>query len=108
LQSIASSNLLTSMALPSAANGYNGAAVIGNDYALGGATTATIDTMGTQFGAVIAADKTLTLGAGSRLNVVNGSVGSFGTGWFGAAGATTIGNGVILATGNTATSGAGT
>ncbi|MFN5805594.1 MAG: autotransporter-associated beta strand repeat-containing protein, partial [Opitutia bacterium] len=102
------SRLFSTTALPSAANGFNGAAIINNSYSLAASTTATIDTFATQFGAVIDPAQTLTIGANAVLNLINGSTGSFGTGWFGAAGATTIGNGAILATTNTGSAGAGT
>ena len=107
-QTVGGSKTFATTALPTAANGFNGAAIINNDYSLAASTTATIDTAGTIFGAVIDPSKSLTLGANSVLNVVNGTFGSFGSGWFGAGGATTIGNGAILATTNTATAGAGT
>lgn len=100
--------LYATNAVPTAANGFNGAALIANDYSLAASTTATIDTFATQFGAVVAPTKTLSIGANATLNLINGSTGSFGTGWFGAAGSTTIGNGAILATANTASAGAGT
>jgi len=48
------------------------------------------------------------LGNNSRLNIVNGPTGSFGTGWFGSAAPITLGSGVVVNTGNTATTSAGT
>ncbi len=93
---------------PTAGNGYNGAAIINNDYALATNTTATIDTGGTQFGAVIDQSKNFTLGWGSALNITNGTNGSFATGWFGAGGQTPIYDGAIIATTNTSTASAGT
>jgi autotransporter-associated beta strand protein len=106
-QSIAATNLVGTTNLPTAANGFNGAAIINNNYSLP-TGSATIDTFGTQFGAVIDPSKVLTLGANTQLNIVNGSNGSFGTGWFGAGGASSIGTGAIINTGNTATASAGT
>lgn len=109
LQSIQSSKFYgNSGAAPTSANNFAGAAVINNDYNLAASTTATIDTFGTQFGAVIGVSNALTLGNDSVLNLVNGTTGSFGTGWFGAGGVTNLGTGVIINTGNTATAGAGT
>ena len=110
-QTIASSNLYSTNAAPTAANGYNGAAIINNDYTLAANTSANIDTFGTQFGAVA---NSITLGANSQLTIANGPTGSLGLGWFGiasngATATTTIqGTGVIFNTGNTATQGAGT
>ncbi|MEI9897824.1 MAG: autotransporter-associated beta strand repeat-containing protein [Chthoniobacter sp.] len=106
-QAIPSSQLYSTSASPTAANNYNYAAIINNDYALAANGTATIDTFATQFGAVIAPNSTLTLGDHSALNITNGSTGSFGTGWFGAAGGISAGNGVILNTGSTANAAAG-
>ena len=94
----------TPPAAPSAANNYNGAAIINNPYILGAGNSATIDTFSTQFGAVA---NSLNLGNGSALTIVNGSTGSFGTGFFGIAGSTTLGSGVVVDPGNTASSGAG-
>jgi autotransporter-associated beta strand protein len=108
-QSIDSSKLYNTTAAPTVANFFNGAAIINQNYSLAASTSATIDTFGTQFGAVIDSSKTLTLGADSRLNIVNGPNGSFGTGWYGAGGATSItGTGALVYTGNTATASAGT
>jgi autotransporter-associated beta strand protein len=107
-QTVGGSKTFATTSLPTAANSFNGAAIINNDYSLAAGTTATMDTAGNQFGAVIDPSKSLALGANSVLNVVNGTLGSFGTGWFGVGGATTIGNGAILATTNTASAGAGT
>ncbi|HEY5313675.1 MAG TPA: autotransporter-associated beta strand repeat-containing protein, partial [Pirellulales bacterium] len=103
--------------VPTFANGYNFAAIISNNYTLASGQTATIDTLGTTFGAVVnpATGASLALGNNSILNIVNGSTGNFGAGWIGFDGSSngntsgiTIGNGVILATTNTASNGAGT
>ncbi|MCX6850548.1 MAG: autotransporter-associated beta strand repeat-containing protein [Verrucomicrobia bacterium] len=117
-QSIASSNLFGTLAAPTAANGYNGAAIINNAYYLGNGTTATLDSFGTQFGAVVAPQAanqidtagtqgagtfSMVLGNSSILNVTNGASGSFGTGWFGADGLISIGTGAIIATTNVGT-----
>ena len=52
-QAIASNRMFYTTAAPTAANGYNGAAIIGNAFYLPSGA-ATVDTFGTQFGAVAA------------------------------------------------------
>ena len=106
-QTVGGSNVFAATGAPTAANLYNGAAIVNNDYSVAASTTATIDTFGSVFGVVIDASKTFTLGNGAVLNILNGTNGSFGNGYFGSAAPTSIGTGVILATTNTATAGAG-
>ena len=94
--------------IPSAANNYNYAAIITSNYAVAGSAPAIVDLSSTQFGAVISSSNTLALGAATGtastpatlLTIVNSANGgSFATGFFGAAGATSIGNGSIVNTG---------
>ena len=106
-QTVGGSNVFAATGAPTAANLYNGAAIVNNDYSVAASTTATIDTFGSVFGVVIDASKAFTLGNNAVLNVLNGTNGSFGNGYFGSAAPTSIGTGVILATTNTATAGAG-
>ncbi|OYW77350.1 MAG: hypothetical protein B7Z37_04705 [Verrucomicrobia bacterium 12-59-8] len=103
-QPINSSNLYYANSTPTAGNAYSAAAIINNPYALAASSSATIDTFGTQIGAVA---NSLNLGNSSALTVVNGPSGSFGPGYFGIAGTTTLGTGVVVNPGNTATSAAG-
>ncbi len=109
-QAISSSNLYYAAAAPTAANGYNFAAIINNNYTLAASASATIDTLGSPLGVVIAPSTgtAMVLGNNSALNIVNSSTGIYGAGWVGVAGSITIGNGVILATSNTASQSAGT
>ncbi|OYW76067.1 MAG: hypothetical protein B7Z37_10495, partial [Verrucomicrobia bacterium 12-59-8] len=109
-QAIPSSKLFYAAAAPTAANGYNFAAIISNRYTLAASTSATIDTLASTLGAVIAPSSgtAMNLGNNSILNIVNGASGVYGAGWVGVDGAITVGNGVILATTNTASLGAGT
>lgn len=108
-QAIPSSKLFYATGAPTAANGYNYAAIISNNYTLAAGASATIDTLGTPLGVVIAPSSgtAMTLGAGSALNIVNGTTGIYGAGWVGVGGTTTIGNGAIIATTTTATQAAG-
>ncbi|MCV5232270.1 hypothetical protein OFC56_34455, partial [Escherichia coli] len=66
-QAIPSSKLFYATGAPTAANGYNYAAIISNNYTLAAGTSATIDTLGTPLGVVIAPSSgtAMTLGAGS-------------------------------------------
>ncbi len=109
-QAIPSSKLFYAAAAPTAANKYNFAAVINNNYTLATGTSATIDTLASPLGAVIApaAGTAMVLGSNSQLNIVNGSSGVYGAGWVGVDGPITVGNGVVIATTNTASQGAGT
>ncbi len=100
-------NFLYADGVPAASNGYNGAAVVMNDYGVADSTVASIDTFGSVFGVLIDASKSLTIGANAVLNIHNGTNGSHGNGFFGSAGPVSVGPGAILAPGNTATAAAG-
>lgn len=101
-QAISPSKLYFNNGPATLANGFLLAAGLTNDYTVDFGTTATIDTFGTQFNVVL---NSLTLGAISQLNVVNGA-GSVGTNFIGVRNLTTIDSGVTINTGGTATSGA--
>ena len=109
-QAISSSKLFYASAAPTFSNSYNFAAIINNRYTLAAGTTATIDTLGSPLGAVIAPSSgtAMTLNNNSVLNIVNGTNGTFGAGWVGVDGPISIGTGVVIATTNTVSQGAGT
>ncbi|WP_395730694.1 autotransporter-associated beta strand repeat-containing protein [Prosthecobacter sp.] len=109
-QSISSSNLFYAAGAPTSTNSYNFAAIINNNYTLAAGASATIDTLASPLGAVIAptTGTAMVLNNNSMLNIVNGTNGIYGAGWVGVDGAITIGNGVVVATTNTASQGAGT
>ena len=123
-QAISSNNLYyVASTTPTYANGYNYAAIDTTPYTLAASQTATIDTLGSQFGAVVNPTSTtaaaLTLNSGTAalptiLSIVNGSTGTFGAGFMGFdgngngdTGGIVIGSNVIINTGSNASMGAG-